>query len=149
MGQGGLSEMIGEFLTQASQLADIEGAQGTARLLASMQRLVRHMESRAEWVPLPEEWAALKDLIEIRRGRFGNRIHLLPSPRAALFVPRMALVGAAEELCAPDELLKGPPCEFEIEAKILQDVAAGYVLVMTVRKTSADGQQETERRWPL
>ena len=149
MGQGGLSEMISEFLTQASQLADIEGAQGTARLLASMQRLVRYMESRAEWVPLPEEWAVLKDLMEIRKGRFGNRIHLGPTPRAALFVPRMALVGAAEELCAPDEMLRDPLCEFEIQAKILQDVATGYALLMTVKRTSADGQEETERRWPL
>lgn len=149
MGQGDLSEMISEFLTQASQLADIEGAQGTARLLASMQRLVRYMGSRAEWVALPEEWAVLKDLIEIRKGRFGNRIHLRPAPRAALFVPRMALVGAVEELCAPDELLRDPLCEFEIEAKILQDVATGYALVMTVRKTGAGGQEETERRWPL
>ncbi len=149
MGQGDLSEMIGEFLTQASQLADIEGAQGTARLLASMQRLVRYMGSRAEWVPLPEEWAVLKDLIEIRKGRFGNRFHLGSAPRAALFVPRMALVGAAEEICAPDELLRDPLCEFEIEAKILQDVATGYALVMTVRKTGAGGQEEIERRWPL
>jgi hypothetical protein len=149
MGQGDLSDMISEFLTQASQLADIEGAQGTARLLASMQRLVRYMESRAEWVPLPEEWAVLKDLMEIRKGRFGNRIHLGPAPRAALFVPHMALVGAAEELCAPDEMLRDPLCEFEIQAKILHDVATGYVLLMTVKRTSADGQEETERRWPL
>ena len=149
MGQGGLSEMISEFLTQASQLADIEGAQGTARLLASMQRLVRYMESRAGWVPLPEEWAVLKDLMEIRKGRFGNRIHLGPAPRAALFVPRMALVGAAEELCAPDEMLRDPLCEFEIQAKILHDVATGYALLMTGKRTSAEGQEETERRWPL
>ena len=149
MGQGDLSEMISEFLTQASQLADIEGAQGTARLLISMQRLVRYMGSRADWVQLPEEWAVLKDLIEIRKGRFGNRIHLGPAPRAALFVPRMALVGAAEELCAPDELLRDPLSEFEIEARILQDVSQGYSLVMTVRKTGAGVQEEIERRWLL
>jgi len=148
MGQEELSEKISEFLTQASQLADIEGAQGTARLLASMQRLIRYMGSRAQWVPLPDEWAVLQDLIEIRKGRFGNRIRLAPMPRAALFVPRMALVGAADELCAPDELLKDPLCEFEIEARVLEG-AEGCTLRMAVRRTGADGREETERRWTL
>lgn len=149
MEQGDLTGMISEFLTQASQLADIEGAQGTARLLASMQRLVRYMGSCADWVPLSEEWAVLKDLIEIRKGRFGNRIHLARAPRAAIFVPRMSLVGTAEELCAPDELLEDPLCEFDIEVKILQDVATGYVLHMNVRKNGADRRKEMERRWAL
>jgi hypothetical protein len=149
MPEDDLSEKISEYLTQASQLADIEGAQGTARLLASMQRLIRHMGLRAEWVPLSDEWAALKDLIEIRKGRFGNRIHLGSMPVAALFAPRMALVGAAEEACAPDELLRDPACEFEIEVQIRQDVALGYVLRMTVRRTGSNGCEDFQRQWTL
>jgi len=148
MTSGDLSEIIGEFLTQASQLADIEGAQGTARVLASMQRLVRHMGLRAEWVPLPDEWAALKDLIEIRKGRFGNRIHLGAMPPGAVFVPRMALAGAAAEVCAPDEMLKDPACEFEIEAEVAEH-AGGCTLQMTVRKTGADGCGDYHRQWAL
>lgn len=149
MPEDNLSGMISEFLTQASQLADIEGAQGTARLLASMQRLVKHMGLRAQWVPLSDEWAALKDLIEIRKGRFGNRIHLSQMPLVMIFVPHMALVSAAEEACAPDEMLKDPACEFEIEVQIRQDVAVGYVLRMIIRKTGADGCEETQRQWTL
>jgi hypothetical protein len=44
---------------------------------------------------LSDEWAALEDLIEIRKGRFGNRIHLSQMPFATIFMPHMALVGAA------------------------------------------------------
>ena len=149
MPEDNLSGKISEFLTQASQLADIEGAQGTARLLASMQRLVKHMGLCAQWVPLSDEWAALKDLMEIRKGRFGNRIHLSPMPLTALFVPRMALVGSTEEICAPEAMLKDPLCEFEIEVQVRQDVAVGYVLRVIIRKTGADGCEETQRQWTL
>ena len=140
---------ICDYLTQASQLADIEGAQGTARLLASMQRLVRHAALCRDWVPLADEWAALKDLIEIRKGRFGNRIHLGPMPCAALFVPRMALVNAAEAACAPDEMLRAPACEYEIEVQIRQDMALGYRLRMAVRKTGVCEGADFVRQWTL
>ena len=144
-----LSGKICEYLTPASQLADIEGAQGTARLLASMQRLIRYAALRSGWVPLTDEWAALKDLIEIRKGRFGNRIHLGTMPQAALFVPRMALVNAAEEACAPDEMLRDPAREFEIEAQVHQDMALGYQLRLTVHRAGTRGDADFMRQWTL
>ena len=138
-----------QCLTQASQLAYVEGAQGTARLLGCMQRLARYSMRSAEWAPFSEEWERLKDLVEIRRGLFGERIRLYDAPDTALFVPCMSLVEAVGEIGVFDAPVEDASCEIDVIVQHKQDTAKGCILLLTVRKTTNEETVEAIREWKL
>ena len=141
-----LVEQMGEFLMQASELAYVEGAQGTARLLGCMRRIFRYVGATREWVPFADEVAAVRDFVEIRRARFGNRIRLLAVADNSLFLPRMSVLDAVMEACNPEILLTDPAAELELRLDYAPQPAPGC-LTLYVTKISATGECQTEKRW--
>ena len=140
-----LTEQMGEFLMQASELAYVEGAQGTARLLGCMRRILRYVGAARDWVPFADEAAAVRDFMEIRRARFGNRIRLASVADNSLFLPRMSVLDAVMEMCSSEILLADPTAELEL--RLDYEPTPPGSLTLRVTNTSAAGECRTERRW--
>ena len=82
---------VGDFISRAADLAYVEGAQGTSRLLACLRGVLRYLRQDAEWVPLADELKAVEDYITLCRVRDSDRRLSLPQADSR-FVPHRMLV---------------------------------------------------------
>ena len=94
-------------LVQASELATIEGAPQTARVLACADRILRYMQHAEDWVLLSAEMLCVKDYVELIHARVGKRV-ALTWPRDELFVKRFSIVSFVDAHCSLEEILARP-----------------------------------------
>jgi hypothetical protein len=128
-------------LVQASELATIEGAPQTARVLACADRILRYMRHPEDWVQLSAEMLCVKDYVELIHARVGKRVALV-WPRDELFVKRASIVSFVDEHCSLEEILARPG-DYAIS---LTRAESG--LVAEVRVTLEDGEREFTRLIP-
>ncbi|MCL1795592.1 MAG: histidine kinase [Clostridia bacterium] len=128
------------FLTQASELACVENAQGTHRVLTCASRLLRHM-SDTGLAPLADELECLADYLSILKARFGNRFHLAAFPAEELFIERARVISFIDEHIDVERLLNDPDVEYRIEFERRLDVAQETVLRVRVRECGAPASE--------
>ena len=121
------------FLTQASELACVENAQGTHRALTCASRLFRHM-SDTGLAPLADELECLSDYLSILKARFGNRFHLTAFHAEGLFIERARVISFVDEHIDVERLLNDPDVEYHIACERRLDVAKGIVLRVHARE---------------
>jgi len=121
------------FLTQASELACVENAQGTHRALTCASRLLRHLSDMG-LAPLEDELECLADYLSILKVRFGNRFHLAAFRAEELFVERGSVVSFVDEHIDVERLLNDPDTEYYIDCERHLNVAQGIVLRVHVRE---------------
>ena len=139
------TEFMRTFLTQASELACVEGAQGTHRVLTCASRLLRHM-SGTGLTPLEDELMCLNDFLSIRKARFGNRFHLTSFCADGLFIARMGIITFVDGHISAERLLNDPDMEYKVDCERHLDVARGVVLRVRVRES---GEHMTEHTCDL
>ena len=100
-------EWMRGVLVQASELATIEGAPQTARVLACADRILRYMRHPEDWVPLVSEMLCVKDYVELIHARVGKRVALV-WPKEELFVKRASVVSFIDAHCSLEEILARP-----------------------------------------
>jgi len=119
------------FLTQASELACVENAQGTHRALTCASRLLRHM-SDTGLAPLEDEMEGLADYLSILKARFGNRFHLADCRAEewleGLFVERARVISFVDERIDVERLLNDPDVEYYIDCQRRLDAALRVVV---------------------
>jgi len=119
------------FLTQASELACVENAQGTHRALTCASRLLRHM-SDTGLAPLEDELEGLADYLSILKARFGNRFHLMDFRAVewfeGLFVERARVISFVDEQIDVERLLNDPDVEYHIDCQRRLDAALRVVV---------------------
>jgi len=101
------------FLTQASELACVENAQGTHRALTCASRLLRHMTDTG-LAPLEDELECLADYLSILEARFGNRFHLAAFRAEGLFIERARIISFVDEHIDVERLLNDPDVDYRI-----------------------------------
>ena len=117
------------FLTQASDLAYVEGAYGVHRVLACASRLLRHMAG-AGLAPLEDELKCLTDYLSICKARFGNRFYLQPFRADGLFIERMHVIAFIDEHISAERLLSNPDTEYHIDCEQRLSVSEGTKKMM-------------------
>lgn len=127
-------EWLRGVLVQASELATIEGAPQTARVLACADRILRYMRHPEDWVPLVSEMLCVKDYLELIHARVGKRV-ALHWPNEELFVKRASVVSFVDEHCSLEEIL-AQPGDYAIT---LTHVSG--TLTAEVRAASEDGER--------
>jgi len=128
------------FLTQASELACVEGAQGTHRVLTGASRLLRHMAGTG-LTPLEDELKCLADYLSIHQARFGNRFHLRPFRAEGLFIERAGIIAFINGHISPERLLNDPDMEYCIDCERRLNGTEGAALRVRVREC---GERVTE-----
>ena len=127
-------EWLQGVLVQASELATIEGAPQTARVLACADRILRYMRHPEDWVPLASEMACVKDYVELIHARVGKRV-ALTWPKDEVFVKRASVVSFVEAHCSLEEIL-AQPGDYAISL-----TRADETLTAEVRAASEDGER--------
>ena len=139
---------VGDFISRAADLAYVEGAQGTSRLLACLRGFLRYLRQDAEWVPLADELKAVEDYITLCRVRDSDRRLSLPQADSR-FVPHRMLVDSVMQACALDFPANTPGVELGIRVE-LNDAGDGRCrLILTVDKTIPSGTEQFKRQWEL
>ena len=135
-----MMEFMQAFLTQASELACVEGAHGTHRLLTCASRLLRHM-SDTGLTPLEDELKCLADYLSTRKARFGNRFHLHPFCADSLFIERMSIIAFIHKHISVERLLNNPDMEYHMDCERRLNGAGGAMLRVRVQEC---GERVTE-----
>lgn len=76
MEQSRFYEFTYNFLVNASQMAYVEEAHGTYKLLQSFNELFRYVVKDSKTVMLTDEFRVLKNYIDILKMRYGDRINI-------------------------------------------------------------------------
>ena len=127
-------------LVQASELATIEGALQTARVLTCADRILRYMDHEPDWVPLSAEMLCVRDYVELIHARVGKRVQLT-WPCEELFVRRASVMSFVDECCSLEEILAHPG-DYAIDL----DIEGGAGLTARVRAACDSGERVVSRR---
>lgn len=141
------NRFISAFISRASELAYIEGAQGTARLLACLHDFIRYMQQEAEWAPLDDELKAVVNYVTLCRLRESARGLTLPEENS-FFVRRMMLVDAVMQVLTLDSPTDEPDKDLEIRVDVVNH-GGNKRLILTVEKTLSSGKEKLKRQWDL
>ena len=133
-----------DTISRTCDLAYVEGAQGTARLLGCMHTFVRYIIQPNEWTPLSDELAAVKDYITFCHLHNSNQSVKLPDDDS-YFVRHMSLVGPVMDLCPIDE----PDMNIDICVEIIRNDTTSKQLVFTIKKESRSKSEEYKQQWDL
>ena len=142
-----MMEFMQAFLTQASELACVEGADGTHRVLTCASRLLRHI-TRAGLAPLEDEMECLADYLSIRTARFGNRFHLRPFYGDGLFIERSLIISFIDGRISTEGLLNDPDMEYRVCCEGRINDTEGTVLRVRVCEYG-EHVEESFRDFPL
>lgn len=105
MGSVDMDRLMKAILIRGEQLANIEGAIETAKLLQSTAALLNYLGDERSWGFLRDELCALQDYGDILLSCFGKRVRLECSLSEDLFIRRRVLLSALLEVCTPDRIL--------------------------------------------
>lgn len=146
MDQMEMNRFMRAILVRGEQLANIEGAQETARLLQTTASLMAYLCDERDWGPAGDELRAMRDYGDILRICFARRISLsceLPPDR---FIRRRVLLDALLEICSLDDVLSDSAGR-NLEIQILAPVCAEDAGACEIRvRTAGDGGCELLRR---
>lgn len=139
---------VGDFISRAADLAYVEGAQGTSRLLACLRGFLRYLRQDSAWVPLADELKAVEDYMTLCRVWDNRRNLTLPDP-GSQFVPHRLLVDAVMKACAADFQANQPGTDLSIKIELLNTGQGKALLILMVDKSLPSGAEHLKRQWEL
>ena len=139
---------VGDFISRAADLAYVEGAQGTSRLLVCLCGFLRYLRQDSAWVPLADELKAVEDYMTLCRMWDSGCNLSLPEP-GSQFVPHRLLVDAVMRACAADFQANQPGTDLSVRIELLNPGKGKARLTLTVDKSLPSGAEHLKRQWEL
>lgn len=145
MGSGDMNLLMKAILIRGEQLANIEGALETARLLQSTAALLNYLGDERSWGLLQDEVRVLRDYGNICLNCFGKRLEIECMPSQDMFIRRRVLLNALLEICTPDRILAAESAKnLNLRITAQEDGQEGNLLKLHLRfEDEADGEEYT------
>ena len=102
-----VNHIIDTVLVRAEQLANIEGAEETAKLLRTFYRLLNYQRDGREWGLVRDEMLAVEDYCLLLRSCFGTRCSVQCTLSPDSFAMRKVLLDAVMDICPIDCIVHG------------------------------------------
>lgn len=102
-----INHIIDTVLVRAEQLANIEGAGETAKLLQTFYRLLNYQRDAREWGLVRDEMLAVEDYCLLLRSCFGTHCFVQCTLSPDGFTMRKVLLNAVMDACPIDCVIHG------------------------------------------
>ena len=134
-----VNRLLNEILIRSEQLANLEGAVETARLLQSTASLMNYFGDERSWGPAGDEMKALRDYGNVLRACFGRKVRIDCALPADLFIRRRVLLNELLKICSTDRILMDKSGKaVDIRISVLESGEDGTLCAIRVCLDGAD-----------
>lgn len=135
-----VNRLLNEILIRGEQLANLEGAGETARLLQSTASLINYFGDERSWGPAGDELNALRDYGNVIRACFGRKMRIDCALPEDLFIRRRVLLNELLKSCSTDRILMDKSDKaIDVRISVLENGEDGTLCALQV---SFDGSDE-------